>query len=111
MENHQRIPIRKMRKYFKGTVAQSFELNVTKGELQEATKAANARKKRQQVDRRHVQTGGVLYASDARAAVLAKDSPFAKGTSDGAGDTQSQPSEPAPFTIIQWQMPKNGQER
>jgi hypothetical protein len=54
-----------------GAVTIACKLRVAKHDL-EVTKAASACQKRQKIDQRVVPKGGLLYASQARAAVLSR---------------------------------------
>lgn len=84
--NNRKIVKRQVIRYTQGTITQSAELRVAKRDLYNITKAAESHTKRQQTDQGLVQKGGVIYAKDAREAVITKCSGIIKGTSKGGAD-------------------------
>ena len=94
-----------------GAIKASCELKVAKRDLALVTKQAQRRQKRQQQDLRQVQKGGVLYAKDARNAVLERDEREAAGTKKVVGGNakvvQAAQVTTAPFEIISWKLPNN----
>jgi len=94
-----------------GTITVASELQVAKRDLTEVTKQAQKRQKRQQQDLRHVQKGGVLYARNAREAVLNKGEREALAGKKQAGGVASsvQPTQQTatPFQVIEWELPNN----
>jgi hypothetical protein len=89
-----------------GAVTIACKLRVAKHDLEEVTKAASACQKRQKINQRVVPKGGLLYASQARAAVLSRverDATKGKGWHPkGVPKAVATPSQPSQFEIHMW---------